>query len=374
MNKKINNNWHPYVDLDLPSGTLWAMMNVGARKLSDCGLYFQWGGIKGYTKEQIELDDGKKKFKYDFSDYKFSIDESNTNFSKYTTKCETLDLEDDAAHVYMGGDWHMPTPEQIQELIDNTTTTWTTQDGVNGRLFTSKKDPSKSIFIPAAGDAWDGSVRGSRDFGNVWSSMLNTNYVYYGQLLYFDSGNAFLYSYYRYDGFSVRGVVGGQNDTPKNNKHTTDMNLVEILKNAPIGTKLWSYACGTCYFKGIVEYSDHPIECKAQNKYGGIQTLCFTKEGKRDTIFPDGQCVLFPSEDNQDWGAFKAQKVKYFEPFQKVLHIDNNNYNKNVWKADLYSHYNKEEDRYYLASGFIARYDEVIPYKGNEDKLGKEVE
>ena len=50
----------------------------------------------------------------------------------------------------------MPTPTQCQELLDNTTTTWTTLDDVSGRIFTSKIDTSKSIFIPAAGYAWEG--------------------------------------------------------------------------------------------------------------------------------------------------------------------------------------------------------------------------
>ena len=43
MDKEFNNNGYDYVDLGLPSGTLWATMNVGASKPSDYGLYFQWG-------------------------------------------------------------------------------------------------------------------------------------------------------------------------------------------------------------------------------------------------------------------------------------------------------------------------------------------
>ena len=205
MSKDINNNGYDYVDLGLPSGTLWATMNVGASKPSDFGLYFQWGDTKGYSKEQVGKGDGKKKFASDESDYKFGV---YPNYSKYTTKGATLDLEDDAVHVNWGGDWHMPTPEQIQELLDNTTSEWTTQDGVNGRLFTSKSNPSKSIFIPAAGDAWGGSVQGSGDNGYVWSSMLNAEYVFYGQLLSFGSGGVGLDGDYRCYGFSVRGVIG----------------------------------------------------------------------------------------------------------------------------------------------------------------------
>ena len=209
---KVHYNYSPfngygYVDLGLPSGTLWATMNVGASKASDAGLYFQWGDTKGYTAAQVGTGDGKKKFDSNWSDYKW-CDTDKKTFTKYTTKGETLELEDDAAHVNMGGSWHMPSPDQIRELIDNTTSEWTSLDGVNGRLFTSKKDGSESIFIPAAGVAWDGSVQSSGDDGNFWSSMLNTDNVSYGQGLGFGSGDVDLGNGGRFGGLSVRGVVG----------------------------------------------------------------------------------------------------------------------------------------------------------------------
>ena len=206
MDKVINNNGYDYVDLGLPSGTLWATMNVGASKPSDYGLYFQWGDTQGYTADQVGTGEGQHKFALDWSDYKWG----SPNFTKYTTKGATLELEDDAAHVNMGGAWRMPTPDQINELLNTayTKNEWTTQDGVNGRLFTSKSDPSKSIFIPAAGCAWDGSVHYSGDNGNVWSSMLNAGNVSYGQSLFFGSGVVYLDIGGRYCGFSVRGVVG----------------------------------------------------------------------------------------------------------------------------------------------------------------------
>lgn len=53
MDKKINNNGFEYVDLELPSGTLWATCNVGASKHSGFGLYFQWGDTNGYAKDQV---------------------------------------------------------------------------------------------------------------------------------------------------------------------------------------------------------------------------------------------------------------------------------------------------------------------------------
>ena len=210
MDKGINNNGFEYVDFGLPSGTLWSTCNVGASKPSESGLYFQWGDTSGYTIDQVGTGDGQKKFASDWSDYKWRLSGDrwdNIAFTKYTTPGEALDLEDDAAHVNMGGSWHMPSPDQIRELIDNTTSEWTSLDGVNGRLFTSKKDGSESIFIPAAGFAWDGSVRGSGGRGDFWSSMLYTVDVYGGQSLGFGSGGVRLYDDARSDGLSVRGVV-----------------------------------------------------------------------------------------------------------------------------------------------------------------------
>lgn len=204
MKKKINNNGFDYADLGLPSGTLWATCNVGASKPSDFGLYFQWGDTEGYANEQVGKD---KQFTWD--DYKWSINESDSNFSDYATPMAMLNLEDDAAHVHMGEDWHIPSPTQYQELIDNTIKEWATFDDVNGILFTSNKDDSKFIFIPAAGNAFGSSINFSGNYGNVWSSMLSTNGIYLGYNLCFDSKGAILGSYgSRFYGFSVRGVIG----------------------------------------------------------------------------------------------------------------------------------------------------------------------
>ena len=212
MDNKINNNGFDYVDLELPSGTLWATMNVGANKPSDYGLYFQWGDTNGYAKDQIGRESGQKKFEFDYSDYKWYLSGNSYNddltFKKYNTKGSKLELEDDAAHANMGGDWHMPSPKQIQELLDNTTNTWTALNDVNGRLFTSKKDQSKSIFFPGANNACDGSVFGTGGGGEVLSSMSSKKYVDSSQVLSFGSGGVSLNYSERYYGCSVRGVIG----------------------------------------------------------------------------------------------------------------------------------------------------------------------
>ena len=220
---------YEYVDFGLPSGTKWATQNVGARKPSDYGLYFQWGDTQGWTADQVGTGEGKKKFASDWSDYKWG---ASPNFTKYVVHNE-LDLEDDAAHVNMGGDWHIPSPMQYQELIDNTTTAWTTSDGVRGVTFTSKKDTSKSIFFPAAGDAEGGLVFGKKDFGYVWSSTLSTEDISYGNFLYFDSNpdsTELRDNISREYGMPVRGIIETSGDT--NGHSYVDLGL-------PSGT-LWA--------------------------------------------------------------------------------------------------------------------------------------
>lgn len=212
-NGKVYYNYSPfngydYVDLGLPSGTLWATMNVGASKASDAGLYFQWGDTSGYTADQVGTGEGQKMFASDWSDYKWSIDGSSTNFSKYTTSGATLDLEDDAAHVNMGGDWHMPSPKQIKELVDNTTTAWTTsEDGIEGMKFTSTTN-GKFIFIPAAGFAYNGLVDNNGDWGGIWAPMLGSAQTGSGLVLGSNGAGTTSNLSTRSNGCSVRGVIG----------------------------------------------------------------------------------------------------------------------------------------------------------------------
>ena len=206
MSEIIVNNGYGSVDLDLPSGTLWAACNVGAKKPSDYGLYFQWGDTQGYTADQVGTRRGQKKFSS--YGYKWNPSGDGNAFTKYTTMKAKLGLNDDAAHANMGGDWHMPTPKQIAELLNNTVNKWTTLDGVRGRLFKSKKNPSKSIFIPAAGYAWGDSVNFRGRSGDVWSSMLSSNDVGNGRNLDFLSVGVYLGGSDRGYGFSVRGVIG----------------------------------------------------------------------------------------------------------------------------------------------------------------------
>lgn len=371
MNKEINNNGYDYVDLGLPSGTLWATMNVGASKPSEYGWYFQWGDTIGYTDREVGYDCGQVEFTWKY--YKWNLGGDEKTFIKYKIPGATLELVDDAAHMYMGGDWKMPTPEQIQELIDNTTSNWESLEGVKGMKFTSKKDSSKSIFIPAAGSALNGSISLDGYIGNIWSSMLDESFVRYGQSLYFNSGGADINDYRnRCVGFSVRGVIdksnNGSNDEENDKKDGLD--LVEILKDVPKGTKLWSPLCGECELVAI-EDDLRPIHCTYKRNIISTQ---FESYSETNIFFANDESVLFPSKDNKDWSTFKVSKEhKVFKPYQKVL-IKDWFCSKPLWVAALYSHYDTLTNKHYLVGADWAEEDEIIPYKGNEDKLGNTAE
>lgn len=183
---------------------MWATCNVGASKPSDYGLYFQWGDTVGYTTNQV----GKDK-QFNSADYKWNPSGDGETFTKYnkTDNKTVLDLEDDAAHVNMGGDWQMPTEEQIEELINKTTSKWSKQNGVSGMTFTSKNDTSKSIFIPATGHVWNGSFYGSGVMARGWSSSV---YTYdFDSALYFEfaSDGKHHPAISRVIGLPIRGVI-----------------------------------------------------------------------------------------------------------------------------------------------------------------------
>lgn len=163
-------NGHDYVDLGLPSGTLWATCDVGADSPEDQGDYFAWG-------------ETTSKNTYEWSTYQYCNGSSHTltkycfslyhGYNGFTDNLTILLPEDDAATANWGNGWCMPTKEQWQELINNTTVSYTTLNGVYGCLFTALN--SNALFLPAVNlddiSAVDLDVGCS---GSYWSSSLDT--------------------------------------------------------------------------------------------------------------------------------------------------------------------------------------------------------
>lgn len=161
------NATHEYVDLGL--SIKWATCNVGADKPEDNGNLYAWGETE--VKEQYTMRTSK------WGSMPFSLKKYNINSEQGTVDNKTtLDLEDDVAHVTWGGNWRMPTREEMDELHDNCTWEWTTINGVNGYRVTSKKQgyTDRSIFLPAAGYKANGFYEYGRN-GNYWSRSLMTD-------------------------------------------------------------------------------------------------------------------------------------------------------------------------------------------------------
>ena len=197
---------HTYVDLGLPSGLLWATCNVGADNPEEYGDYFAWG-------------ETTPKDYYDWSTYQYCNGSINTmtkycsnssyGYNGFTDDLTVLLPEDDAATANWGDGWRMPTEEEFQELYNNTTVTWTTQNGENGRLFTASN--GNSLFLPAAGYRIHSSLGYAGSLGNYRSSSLYTGIPNCAWSFYFDSGNYDMGNGGRYFGQSVRPVRSGQN-------------------------------------------------------------------------------------------------------------------------------------------------------------------
>ena len=203
----LENN-HEYVDLGLPSGTLWATCNIGASAPEEYGDFFAWG-------------ETEPKDYYDSSTYKWCYYDNNGywqltkyDYSSFPTiegdgKTE-LDPEDDAAYVNWNPYWRMPTSDQIEELVNCCSWQWTQRNGVNGQLGTGQN--GNTIFLPAAGYRWRESLSNVGSVGRYWSRSLCSYDTADAYLLNFYSFNVYnCFNFNRFNGFAIRAVRVSQN-------------------------------------------------------------------------------------------------------------------------------------------------------------------
>lgn len=160
---------HEYVDLGLPSGTLWASCNIGATSPEKLGYRYAWGETT--TKDSQS-----------WSNYKY-CNGTQTSMTKYCTKEQygivdsllVLEPEDDAAAVNWGGPWRMATVDEWRELKANCKIMWTTVNGIKGSRITGKN--GNSIFLP---------------YDEYWTSTLSTNSPYVAYDIDFDGGGFYI--------------------------------------------------------------------------------------------------------------------------------------------------------------------------------------
>lgn len=217
-----NNNEGYYIDLGLPSGTLWATMNIGASSPEEYGDYFAWGETEGYYS-------GKTDFSW--SSYKYSKNDKNTLMAK-----------DDAAYVNWDSSWSIPSLDQFDELINSiyTSTKYIECKGVCGLLITSRTNGA-SIFLPSAGRYDNTSLDFARLYGFYWSCTLDTNYPYLARYLCFSLDSVYTNSYDRYCGLSIR-PVKNKDYIRNENTRQQEINMEEheyVDLGLPSGT-LWA--------------------------------------------------------------------------------------------------------------------------------------
>lgn len=184
---------HAYVDLGL--SVKWATCNIGASSPEEYGDYFAWG-------------ETAPKDVYVWSTYKWCNGSQNT-LTKYCTNKEygavdnkiTLELEDDAAHVNWGGEWRMPTKEELEELHKKCTWTPTKINGVSGREITGPN--GNKLFLPYSGYCSEGKYPGGGT-GHCWSNTSSLHKAYC--LTYSWDGNKFVAADLRSFGFTIRAV------------------------------------------------------------------------------------------------------------------------------------------------------------------------
>ena len=195
-------NGHNYVDLGLPSGTLWATCNVGADTPESYGDYFAWG-------------ETLPKRVYDWKSYKYGrFFHERYELNKYCTDSgygldgfvdgiAIMEPADDAARGHWGEDWRTPTIEEWEELFLNTTGTWTTLNDVKGWRCTASN--GNELFLPAAGYWWDDVF--NADLGLYWSVSLNIEFPYRAWGFHFNCDSSHLCgSSDRNRGQSIRAV------------------------------------------------------------------------------------------------------------------------------------------------------------------------
>lgn len=185
---------HQYVDLGL--SVKWATCNIGANRPEEFGYYFAWGEVE-------------TKSNYSTNNYKW-FDAALGMIIEYTTEYSdginptALSSDDDAATVFWGDMWRMPTKAELDELTNNCMWKWMTINGVNGYKVTGKN--GNSIFLPAAGCRYEGNDFSEGLHGSYWSSTISMDSASYAYEIGFCNGIVYCSYYQRSCGQSIRPV------------------------------------------------------------------------------------------------------------------------------------------------------------------------
>lgn len=148
-----------------------------------------------------------------------------------------------------------------------------------------------------------------------------------------------------------------------------NLNLAEILKNCPKGTKLYSTVYGEVELEKVTDSVAYPIIVKFNDwRLGEEIPIIFTSDGIMG-VSCKGECTLFPSREERNWSNFKPKKPKFdpktLKPFDKVLVRDSGAYS---WICAFYSH-TKECSSLFRYVTNNSAYEFCIPYNDDTKHL-----
>lgn len=145
---------------------MWAAVNLGARLITDAGLFYQWGALNGHN---------------DASEFSFS--EANYESQQLDRITEDLTLEQDAASVYFGDpSVRMPSRNDFIELFYSQAVTVSSRtiSGVRG-FFVQSNITGNSLFFPITMGRYRGSSYESVSYPHLWTrSYVSSSDAYAG--------------------------------------------------------------------------------------------------------------------------------------------------------------------------------------------------
>lgn len=147
-------NTSPQYDYVEIGGIKWATKNLGATRIGDYGLFFQWGDTQGYTYQQLLNNEHNLSIE-NHTLYNSESNNSEDIITKYneTDQKEELELIDDPVHAALGGNWRTPTETEYITLFEHTKQIWVYNynNTVGGLLLIDSSDGGKQLYFPACG-------------------------------------------------------------------------------------------------------------------------------------------------------------------------------------------------------------------------------
>ena len=122
------------------------------------------------------------------------------------------------------------------------------------------------------------------------------------------------------------------NQKKRRKKMGNKINIAEILRDCPKGTKLYSPLFGKCEYIGV-DNSKHPIAIKAQRTDSTI-TQTFMKDGRYFEGFEDTDTMIFPSVEMRSWDKFFKRGDVVFNEYSGLVAVFDG------WVSDDYTEFN----------------------------------